>query len=100
MKILVTAAALAMLVASPALAQSYDPDVGSGNLEASPYVSHESQLTQRAPANLLHRGTARRTGSFAAYAQSPATAFPRATALGSTYHWPVYDADGRLVNGG
>ena|SRR5215467_7304203 len=31
-KILATAALLATLVASPALAQSFDPDVGSGNI--------------------------------------------------------------------
>jgi hypothetical protein len=31
-KILVAAAVLATLVASPALAQSYDPDIGTGNI--------------------------------------------------------------------
>ena len=34
MKMLVAAAALATLVASPAFAQSYDPDLGSGNITA------------------------------------------------------------------
>src|SRR5262249_35716412 len=32
MKMLIAAAALATLVASPAVAQSYDPDVGTGNI--------------------------------------------------------------------
>ena len=35
MKRLATALALATLVASPAFAQSYDPDVGSGNIAPS-----------------------------------------------------------------
>jgi hypothetical protein len=34
MKMLVAAVALATLVASPAFAQSYDPDLGSGNIAA------------------------------------------------------------------
>jgi hypothetical protein len=37
MKNLVAALALATLVASPAFAQSYDPDVGTGNIAHAPY---------------------------------------------------------------
>jgi hypothetical protein len=37
MKTLIAAVALATLVASPALAQSWDPDVGTGNIVAAPY---------------------------------------------------------------
>jgi hypothetical protein len=39
-KIVFAAAALAVLVASPAFAQSYDPDIGSGNLDSWPYTSN------------------------------------------------------------
>ena len=38
MKNLVTAIALATLVASPAFAQSYDPDLGTGNIAPAPYA--------------------------------------------------------------
>jgi hypothetical protein len=37
MKTLITAVALATLVASPTFAQSWDPDVGTGNIVAAPY---------------------------------------------------------------
>jgi hypothetical protein len=37
MKHLITAVALTMLVASPALAQSWNPSVGSGNTVPAPY---------------------------------------------------------------
>ena len=36
MKQLVAAAAFGLVIASPAFAQSYDPDLGSGNLTYSP----------------------------------------------------------------
>jgi hypothetical protein len=39
MKKLITAAALATVLVSPALAQSYDPDIGSGNI-APPAYAH------------------------------------------------------------
>jgi hypothetical protein len=38
-KTFLAAAALLLVAASPALAQSYDPDVGSGNLDSWPYTS-------------------------------------------------------------
>ena len=38
MKKLITAAALATVLVSPALAQSYHPDIGSGNIVPSPYA--------------------------------------------------------------
>ena len=37
MKKILAAVALATLVAAPALAQSWDPDVGSGNIAPAPY---------------------------------------------------------------
>jgi opacity protein-like surface antigen len=39
-KTLLAAAALVCVVASPAFAQSYDPDIGSGNLDSWPYTSN------------------------------------------------------------
>jgi hypothetical protein len=44
MKMLVAAVALATLVASPAFAQSYDPDIGSGNI-VPPYDDPEVPST-------------------------------------------------------
>ncbi len=40
MKKYLTALALVALVASPVLAQSYDPDVGSGNIAPAPYAEN------------------------------------------------------------
>jgi hypothetical protein len=37
MKTLIAAVALATLVVSPTFAQSWDPDVGTGNIVAAPY---------------------------------------------------------------
>jgi len=42
MKTLVAAVALAAVVASPAFAQSYDPSVGSGNVNAAPYRTNQT----------------------------------------------------------
>ena len=36
---IVAAVAIAIVIASPAFAQSYDPSVGSGNIASSPYRS-------------------------------------------------------------
>lgn len=36
------AVALATLVGTPALAQSYDPDVGTGNIAPAPYVAAQA----------------------------------------------------------
>ena len=85
MKSLLAAVVLATLVASPALAQSYDPDIGTGNLDAAPFASNERYPVQ-------HR-TARRAAGYNAFARS--TEFT--PALGSVYHWPTYSADGRLI---
>ena len=80
MKMLVAAVALATLVASPAFAQSYDPDVGSGNVV--PQADAANYL--RAP---LHQDDAN------AFAQVPAE-----QAQGSDYHWPKYTGQGVDVN--
>lgn len=60
MKKLIITAALASVIASPALAQSYDPSVGSGNI--APRVLAGS--TQQAPQLKLNN-------SFGSYAQVP-----------------------------
>lgn len=39
-KALLAAAALTFVAASPAFAQAYDPDIGSGNLDSWPYTSN------------------------------------------------------------
>ena len=76
MKMLVAAVALATLVASPAFAQSYDPDIGSGNV--APRADAANYL--RAP---LYRG------QLGAFAQVPAPG-----PVGQTFHWPHYNASG------
>jgi hypothetical protein len=39
-KTLLATAAVVVMIASPAFAQSYDPDIGSGNLDSWPYTSN------------------------------------------------------------
>jgi hypothetical protein len=75
-KILVAAAVLATLVASPALAQSYDPDIGTGNIVpwgGSPAYSQGYQPDARASARVA---PGRRQ------AQSPYNAYGAVTPLG------------------
>jgi hypothetical protein len=85
-KTLLATAALVAVLASPALAQSYDPDIGSGNLDSAPYAGNNS-----APIHGHARTAARFTPS-EAYAHVPDAAF--APAVGSEYRWPKYDAAG------
>ena len=80
MKMLVAAVALATLVASPAFAQSYDPDVGSGNIV--PQADAANYL--RAP---LHQNDAN------AFASVPVEQAPI-----SDYHWPKYTGQGVDLN--
>jgi len=46
MKKLLTAAAIATVLASPALAQSYDPDIGTGNIAPSAYAQPTRLINQ------------------------------------------------------
>jgi opacity protein-like surface antigen len=63
MKKIFAAAAVAVAIASPAMAQSYDPSVGSGNIARNPY---RNDLTNP------HQGRAPGwTTPYDAYAQSP-----------------------------
>ena len=77
MKMLVAAVAFATLVASPALAQSYEPDVGSGNI--APQADAANYL--RGP---LYQGN---QGNHRAFARVPGY-------RGQVYHWPRYNAQG------
>lgn len=89
MKKLMAAVAFASVIASPALAQWYDPDVGSGNIAPSiyaPAAPHQVYLSAQFGNGRRHvrhrhagRGTAR--GAFAAVPPSDA---PTGTRAGST----------------
>ena len=78
-QIVLAAATVATLFASPALAQSFDPSIGSGNIAGTPDAGNRTV----APA----RGVAVR-------APRAADAFAQ-----SNYHWPRYDWQGRELGG-
>jgi hypothetical protein len=74
--------------ASGAMAQSYDPDIGTGNIVL---VSGQNLLAH------VDRGP------LGAHAQVPTSIMPRGTAgsvlpFGNGYQWPYYDAVGNLVD--
>jgi hypothetical protein len=73
-QIVLAAATVATLFASPALAQSFDPSIGSGNIAGTavspPVAGPAPHVAVRAP---------RATDAFAQ----------------SNYHWPRYDGQGR-----
>jgi len=54
MKKLVFAGAFVSVIASPALAQSYSPEVGSGNIAPSPYIAQT--FRSGAPASFAQIG--------------------------------------------
>jgi hypothetical protein len=95
-KTLLATAALVVATASPALAQSYDPDIGSGNLNVAPYAG------QRNPAIRHHRAvrhrTVRRASPADAYARAPSAPSSGTPAFG--YRWPGarYDANGYYID--
>jgi hypothetical protein len=76
MKRILVAAALVSAIASPALAQSYDPDLGSGNLDAAAYASDSHAQANNRTHPVRHR-TVRRASPSEAYAQVPQAAAPR-----------------------
>ena len=49
---IVAAVAIAMVIASPAFAQAYDPSVGSGNIVSSPYRSSPTVPQRQTPPRL------------------------------------------------
>jgi hypothetical protein len=76
--IVLAAATVATLFASPALAQSFSPEIGSGNI--APVAGNQTVVS---PA----RGVAvRAPRAVDAFAQS-------------NYHWPRYDQQGRDLGG-
>ena len=98
-KTLLATAALVVAIASPAFAQSHDPDLGSGNLDGTRYVGKQSAPIHIHRRHPVHARTARRASPAEAYAQSPQAAFPRTPAL-TGYRLPgaKYDADGRFID--
>jgi hypothetical protein len=90
MKCLVAAATLATLVVSPALAQSYDPSVGSGNLNSVPYQAAppaQGSTPHDAHAQIPQLGNGHR-----APVQAPHTGTPHRSPYGQ------YDAHGNLID--
>ena len=94
--ILAAATAVLVAIASPALAQSYDPDLGSGNLDAAPYAT--SWHVQNNRTHAVRQRTVRRASRSEAYAQFPQEAAPHAPVFG--YQWPGarYDAYGYYID--
>jgi hypothetical protein len=68
-KILLASAAFAVALASPAFAQSFDPDLGSGNITP-PAATYTPGYSQAAPAPRYAPPVY--GGGFGAYAQEPA----------------------------
>jgi hypothetical protein len=89
-KTVLATAALAVVIATPAFAQSYDPDLGSGNIV--PYYGQT---------NPNHGRTVRRAAPSDAYARTPYDAFartPRVRNNGPRSPYAQYDTDGNLID--
>jgi hypothetical protein len=79
------AATVATLFASPALAQSFSPEIGSGNI-----VGSQSAGNQAYPSVARHAaGNARRASDALAQSRD----------FRSNYRWPLYDPQGRDLGG-
>jgi hypothetical protein len=85
---LLAAVTVVNLFASPALAQSFTPELGSGNIAHAPWASN-----QVAP---LH-GHVRQPRSYDAYAQSPGAQF-RGPAYGQRWPGARYDQNGYYID--
>jgi hypothetical protein len=98
-KTFLAAAALVVALASPALAQSYDSSIGSGNLDSAPYRSNRHNPIHSDEAFAPHHRTARRAAPAEAYAQSPDEGFHGVSLFASGYRWPYvqYDAQGNMI---
>jgi hypothetical protein len=83
MKTLFAALALASVLVSPAFAQSYDPDLGTGNIArfeaTAPSTAAQAAYAQVRPGTAAVRPQARAATS----AQSPLTAYGSVTPFGS-----------------
>jgi hypothetical protein len=84
-QIVFAAATVATLFASPALAQSFSPEIGSGNIVSAPGAGSQ---TAASPARNLAVRAPRATDAFA-----------QGQDFRGTYHWPVYDSQGRDRSG-
>ena len=83
------AAAVLAVIASPAFAQSYDPSIGSGNLDSVPYQAAPPPSQGSAP--------------YDAHAQVPQGARPHRTPApllqnGHRSPYAQYDANGNLID--
>jgi len=96
-KSLFAGAALMLVIAAPAFAQSHDPDIGAGNLTVAPYAGNRGARISNHRRIHVHRYTTRRFSPAGAYARVPQAGAP---ALGGGYRWPgaKYDADGRFID--
>jgi hypothetical protein len=72
-KVALIAAIAAVGIASPALAQSFDPDAGSGNLLGFSYASTPAQSDEFAVRPSSHAKTAVRQNGLHAFASVPGT---------------------------
>jgi hypothetical protein len=70
-KTLLSAAALVVAITAPALAQSYDSSIGTGNLDSAPYASNRYNPIHSEQANPVHHRMVRRGTPSDAYGQSP-----------------------------
>jgi hypothetical protein len=88
-KTLLATAAIVFAFAAPALAQSYDPDLGSDASDAGDVIDGD---------RTIYRRPVRRAPS-KAYAQSPGKAVPPNTPFGG-YRWPgaLYDEHGYYID--
>ena len=84
-QIVLAAATVATLFASPALAQSFDPSIGSGNIVGPQLAGNQTYPSPRP----YVAGPARRATD----------AFAQGRDFRGNYHWPVYDSKGRDLGG-
>jgi hypothetical protein len=89
MKTILATAALAVAIASPAFGQSYDPDLGSGNV--APYNYGQTNPTQ---------GRTVRRVAPSAYARMPYDAYARTPSIrdGKRSPYAQYDTEGNLID--
>jgi hypothetical protein len=89
-RILLAAATIVNLFASPALAQAFDPSIGSGSIVGQAAASPQIYMGPRGPAHHLRR-------SYDAHAQSPGAQLPDA-AYGQRWPGARYDANGYYID--
>ena len=93
-KILMITAAL-VIVASPSLAQSYNPKVGSGNLDSAPYANIRNQVQRNNTSPIGRRAVRQGTRYDASPAGSGVT-----NGSVNGYRWPGarYDEHGYYID--